>query len=165
MSMNTYGLYAPAAFLVDPEASAYIILSSRRKDADVPENIEALLESGQFRDLARSGKLPDDFSDPGAAKDEMDSLNIENCYCSEFDGTATSCFSEKAQAPLDVNYEDDYLVYITCSQEPDLFHAAYRNPKELLKEFKSLFKDQGVKFPSDFDWWAHICKISGTYFC
>ena len=165
MSMQTYGLYAPAAFLVDPEASAYIILSSREIDSSVPENINSLLKSGQFRDLARGGKLPEDFSDPSAAKDKLDCLSIESFYCSEFDGNATSCFPENTQAPLDVDYNDDYLVYIPCSRQPDLFHAAYQNAEELVSEFKSHFSERGIEFPPDFDWWAHICEISGSYFC
>lgn len=165
MSNQTYGLYAPAAFLVDPEASAYIILSSRRKRSSVPKSVKDLLKSGQFRDLARTGQLPEDFSDPSAAKDELDNLDVENIYCSEFEGSAASCFPENTQAPLSVDYEDDYLVYIPCSREPGIFHAAYKNTKELLNEFKSVFRSQGIRFPSDFDWWAHICEISGTYFC
>ena len=94
MSNQTYGLYAPAAFLVDPEASAYIILSSRRKRSSVPKSVKDLLKSGQFRDLARTGQLPEDFSDPSAAKDELDNLDVENIYCSEFEGSATSCFQK-----------------------------------------------------------------------
>ena len=56
-------------------------------------------------------------------------------------------------------------MYVPAAKDAELFKAAYESPDALLGEFEALFAEQGIIFPKDFDWWAHIVSINGTYFC
>lgn len=160
MSMNNYPL-KEIAFLVDEEAAAYISLSIDKKEDCVPPAIAKIVKEGTFVQKAKEGSLPDDYGKLDSVLGIADFL----CYCSEFDGSASTLLPENTENPLDVDYEDDLLLYIPTGKAADLFSAPYATHDELLQEFQNNFSSLGVSFPDDFDWWAHIVVIEGTYFC
>lgn len=150
-------------FLIDPYAAAYVLLAYDKAHDDVSEEIAALIESGEFDELAKAGTLPDDYSDPDAALEVIDKIAV---CASGFDGTVTTVFPKRAACPIEKTYDPDINdpVYIPAGRKPDLFKAAYPLPAVLLEEFQSVFASLNITFPDDFDWWARIAHIKGTEF-
>lgn len=162
MSMRDYPINT-TGFLLDAEVVAYICLSWARSEDDIPEEIQALLDDGTFAAKAKAGVLPCNYSDVSVADELSDEDTF--CFCSEFAGEIKTLFPEKAKSPIDEDYDDDYIAIFEVARESNLFHAAYESPDELLCEFKEKLADCDVKLPEDFDWWAHIVTVNGTYFC
>ena len=142
MGMATYPM-KDVGFYVDHEVAAYIMLAAGQATEEVPNEISALLEDGTFATRAKEGTLPCDYSNPSEAYEWTDNLTT---WANEFDGEVSTLFPERTNAPIE-------------------FKAAYESPDALLGEFEALFAEQGIIFPKDFDWWAHIVSINGTYFC
>lgn len=161
MSMQSYPIITPAAFLVDHEVTAYAILSVDRKNDEVPDEIKTVLADGSFAAKARAGTLPCDYSDVIMGHEVLEDGTV---YCSQFAGEILSLFPDKSRKPFECSYDDDFIVYIPCANAPDLFRAVYGSPDELLIEFIATVKGLDVELPPDFDWWAHIVSIEGTTF-
>lgn len=164
MSMNTYPINCPAAFLIDEEVTAYVLLSEDRANNEIPEEIKACFIDGTFAAKAKTDTLPCGYSDVSTAQEVLSKVT---CYFSSFMGEIISLFPERSKTPIErsCNSGDDFIAYIPCNKEPNLFKVAYESPDELLNEFKEKLKDRGVELPDDFDWWAHIVSINGTKFC
>lgn len=161
MSMKNYPLNT-TAFWIDQEVTAYIYLNLDQKNNTVPEEINACVADDTFSDKSKAGDLPCGYSDISMVSNV---LPADICFCSEFAGEITSVFPEKAKSPIDLTYDDDYIAFIEVARVPNLFQAAYESPDALLREFQEIFADNGIEFPGDFDWWAHIVTIKGTFFC
>lgn len=160
MGMATYPM-KDVGFYVDHEVAAYILLATDQAKNIVPEEIAELLDAGTFATQAKKGTLPCDYQCTFEAWNCFEGA----CYASSFDGEVSTLLSERAVSPIEETFDDDVLAYIPAAKEAELFKAAYTSPEELLKEFKTAFAEQEIVFPDDFDWWAHIVSINGTYFC
>lgn len=161
MSMKNYPLDT-TAFWIDQEVAAYIYLSLDKKDNTVPKEIKACIADDTFAEKSKVGDLPCGYSNISMVNDV---LPADIRFCSEFAGEIVSVFPEKAKLPIDLTCDDDYIAFIEVAREPNLFQAAYESPDALLQEFQEIFADNGIVFPEDFDWWAHIVTIKGTFFC
>ena len=161
MGMATYPM-KDVGFYVDHEVAAYIMLAAGQATEEVPNEISALLEDGTFATWAKEGTLPCDYSNPSEAYEWTDNLTT---WANEFDGEVSTLFPERTNAPIEETLSDEPLVYVPAAKDAELFKAAYESPDALLGEFEALFAEQGIIFPKDFDWWAHIVSINGTYFC
>lgn len=161
MSMRDYPINT-TGFFIDAEAAAYIYLSLDRNDGSVPAEIQALLDDGTFAAKAKAGDFPCGYSDQSMIGDLLDDI----CFCSSYAGEVKTVFPEKTASPIEItDYENEYIALIEADRSPDLFKAAYESPEELLREFQEKLTDSGIEFPEDFDWWAHIVTVNGTYFC
>ena len=154
--VNIYGFY------IDHEVAAYAYLKIDRDRDSVPAAIQDIIDKGLFHDLARAGTLPEDYNDISDVQSVMD--EDETHFCSDFEGDIDTLLPERTANPISKTVSDFYIVYIDRKKFGDLFHAAYASPEELLQEFKTSIKNQGIKLPDDFDWWAHIVHIYGTTF-
>lgn len=164
MSMNNYPVNI-VAFWIDSEVAAYINLADDRKSNTIPSKIQKLIEKQNFFDLAKKGKLPEEYNNLPDLDIIFDSC-FGGAYCSSFEGNVTTLLPDRTQDPIDESFDDDYIVYIPAlHQLEDLFSRAYESPEELLDEFKELFNKNHIEVPKDFDWWKHIVKIYGTTFC
>lgn len=159
--MNTCPINT-TGFLIDAEVAAYIYLCLDIKDGDVPAEIQAVVNDGTFAAKAKTGTLPCDYSDIPIA---VDTLSTDVCFCNEFTGEIEFLFPEKVVSPIDINYENDHIIFFEIARKPNLFRAAYESPDELLREFQEMLAECDIELPEDFDWWAHIVAINGTYFC
>jgi len=128
MCMNTYGLSEKAAFFVDAYAAVYIALSTNRSCNEIPVQIQEIIDASSFDAYVWEGKLPCGYIDPSEAQEVLESLSIEVCHCSEFEGEVETSFPEKTDDPIDVLLNDDYLVYIPCEGSPSLFKGSYQAP-------------------------------------
>lgn len=162
MSMNTYPLN-DVGLVIDDEAAAYINLSnSRNLKQKLPEEIQKIIDNGEFEKLARTGQLPCDYHNLSDVHDIIESFS---CYCSEFNGSVSSFLPDKTNEPMDQSYDDDMLLYVPLSKAPDYFKATYASHEEMLQEIQNCFAEHSIEFPDDFDWWRRIVEINGTYFC
>ena len=161
MSMKDYpvDIYC---FYIDHEVAAYAYLKIDRDRNSVPAAIQDSIDTGLFHDLARAGTLPEDYSDISDVQSVMD--DDETHFCSDFEGDIDTLLPERTANPISKTVSDFYIVYIDRKKFGDLFHAAYESPEELLEEFQTSLKNQGIELPDDFDWWAHIVHINGTTF-
>lgn len=160
MSMHNYPL-STIAFFVDHYVCAYANRSIDENNGTVPEEIAAIIAKGQFDDRAKAGTLPCGYSELDIAEEFIDGL----CHCSEFAGNVDTLFDERVRTPIDLSFDDDYIAYIDIPREVSPCKAAYSSPEEMLADFRGSLDKQGIKLPEDFDWWAYIVRIHGTYFC
>ena len=166
MAMQDYALVAKGAFLVTPQVAAYINYAVLKEEGNVPSEISEIVDKGEFDAMAKAGTLPLELCETSDAKDALDSIGIDNVYCSDFDGEASTMFYELTANPITQKFEDDYIVYVPCIGEPQLIgKAPYASVDEIAEEFQKRFSDVGIKLPDDFDWLAHIVEIDGTYYC
>lgn len=161
MSMKYYPVDI-CGFYIDHEVAAYAYLKIDRDRDSVPAAIQDIIDKGLFHDLARAGTLPEDYSDISDVQSVMD--DDETHFCSDFEGDIDTLLPERTANPISKTVSDFYIVYIDRKKFGDLFHAAYESPEELLEEFQTSLKNQGIELPDDFDWWAHIVHINGTTF-
>lgn len=163
MSMNSYPLQE-YALLIDEETAARILLLDMKQKGLLTPPGEALLNdpslAHKLDDLA--ALYPDyDFSIETAE----DLLQNDISFCSEFDGTAETAFSDMTRNPIQRHYDDDYIVYMATEKGPELFYTAYRDRTDILNEFTRRLADMGILMPESYDFWAHIVALNGTYFC
>lgn len=164
--MRTYGLHVDAAFLIDEEVAAYIILNDDRKNGKVPEAIEETLANNTFVSLARKAELPDgEYANVSLVYEFLDSCPYGDVCCAEFSGEAISLQPQSCAHLILREYQDDFIAYLPAARDADLFEAAYSSIEEIRDEFMSTLKGCGIEFPEDFDWLAHIVSIEGAYFC
>lgn len=163
MSMQSYP-FVDAAFLIDPETAAYVILAYDQKGGEVPDEIRQILDDKAFATKTKEGSLPCGYSCPSDAEELLDNTCVR--FTSSFTGELNTLFPERANETLgESHYDDDYIVYILAERKANLFSAAYASPHELLEEFKEAFRRNDVNLPDDYDWWRRIVSIEGTIFC
>jgi len=160
--MQDYPLVLDAALILDKETAAYITRSMDMKINAVPDSI-AKLSDEVFAQLAKNEALPEYYSDG-----YMCEMLSAACFVSDFTGTITTLFPEKARRAIGENDPEsrwESFFYIPASKAADLFSVAYASPDELLTEFKETFSKEGLELPADFDWWRRLVRITGTVYC
>ncbi len=164
--MNTYPIKT-AGFLLDYEASAYIVLARMRRDGAIPAEIRELLDSGLFTGKAKAYELPTSLDQElYFASETLNELAGEALAItlSDFEGEVTPIPAGKTLPKAESEFEGELVSYVECRKLPSMFEAAYRDEDELIQEFKDLFDKAGIEFPPEFDFAAHIVNISGTIF-
>lgn len=165
--MQEYSI-SDIGLVITPEIAAYINLAADVQGECVPDEILALLDSGDFAEMAKHDAfgLPMDYGDVASAQDSLEMMNLEGVHCSEFTGNVSTInwdgteIKNVAEGQFQESYEADFLCYIQAQKETSLFKSAYPDAKSLLDEFREHFK--GV-LPDDFDYAPYVCSISGTY--
>lgn len=166
MSMNTYPFVERAAFYIDAEVVAHIILGDLQKNGNMSETLKFIVDSGKFDAMAKGSMLPIDMYDSAQVVDILQHADVNDmCYANDFDGEVNSAFPSKTAHPIEANLSNEYLVVLVTDREIPRDTEDYAEKEALLKEFRSTFKKLGVTLPADFDWWAHIVSVSGTYCC
>lgn len=166
MSMNTYPFVERAAFYVDAEVAAHIIMHDLKKNGNMSETLKFIVDSGKFDAMAKGSMLPIDMYDLAQVVDILQDADIDNmCYANEFDGEVNSAFPSKTEHPIEANLNDEYVVFLVTDRGIPRNQEDYEEKDALLEEFRSTFQELGVTLPADFDWWAHIVSVSGTYEC
>lgn len=166
MSMNTYPFVERAAFYIDAEVVAHIILRDLQKNGNMSETLKFIVDSGKFDAMAKGSMLPIDMYDSAQVVDILQHADVNDmCYANDFDGEVNSAFPSKTAHPIEANLSNEYLVVLVTDREIPRNQEDYAEKDALLKEFRSTFKKLGVALPADFDWWAHIVSVSGTYCC
>lgn len=164
MSYNIYPVIT-VAFLIDAETATYINLADAKQSGIIDsKDVSELLESG----VSESSALAEEYQDIMDAISNIDRLNplCLSCCHGEFEGEAVTAFPERAEKNEVLKFDSDQIAYLLPSREPGLFaHCCYKDEQELMEEFQTIFKDAGVEMPSNYNWWAHIVNITGTYGC
>lgn len=167
MSMNTYPLCIPVAFFIDYEVAAYIILKQDVINGTVPDTIDRMLRDGTFVAAAKSGANQtlknESYYDVSLASDILAALNIDHCYCSQFNG--------------DVDYLNPDLTYqrslelcnsaitlIEPNRQSSPIEAAYTSVEEIMFEFKAALQSIDT-IPTNFDWYSKLVETDGVYSC
>lgn len=124
MSMFESALVEEAAFFIDKEVAAYILLAFDRENCEVPEEIQALLDNGQFTARAHLGTLPNGYvggKDGNWAVDVQEVAEDMIYYASCFTGGIKSLFPERVLpggVPIDDSVSNTFIVYIPCKRQP-----------------------------------------------
>lgn len=168
MSMNTYPLEAPLAFIIDEVTAAWINLAAAKADGRVSPDIQKLIDEGRFDRLddpeVKVILDREDFLNVSDAKEYLeDERNISTVYCSEFDGGVSYLGEDGEHSIRTVGYSDDYIAYIAAQESVSPFHQAYENIGGFIAEVKETFRGENI-FPDGFDYLAHVVSISGAYF-
>ena len=154
--VNIYGFY------VDHEVAAYAYLKIDRDRNDVPDEIQHIIDEGKFHDLARAGQASGRLQRVSDVESVMD--EDETHYCSEFERRHRNASARTDRKPhLQNGLRRIYRLYRPKEVRRPV-SCRLRIPEELLQEFKTSMKKQGIELPDDFDWWAHIVHIYGTTF-
>ena len=157
MSMEARPVYI-LAFWIGPTIAAYINLAMDRKENCVPDEIKACLDDGSFREKAKLQTLPCGY----CSLEELDDYQ----FCSGFTGDVNTELPDRTANPLELTCDDDYIVFLSAERQmKNPFQTPYVSPEELLAEFQTAFKNDGIELPDDFDWWSHIVTIYGTTYC
>lgn len=166
MSMNTYPFVERAAFYIDAEVVAHIILRDLQKNGNMSETLKFIVDSGKFDAMAKGSMLPIDMYDSAQVVDILQHADVNDmCYANDFDGEVNSAFPSKTEHPIEASLNNEYLVVLVTDRGIPRDPEDYAEKTSLMEEFRSTFQELGVTLPSDFDWWAHIVSVSGTYFC
>ena len=124
------------------------------------------MDSGKFDAMAKGSMLPIDMYDSAQVVDILQHADVNDmCYANDFDGEVNSAFPSKTAHPIEAKLSNEYLVVLVTACEIPRNPEDYAEKDALLKEFRNTFKKLGVALPADFDWWAHIVSVSGTYCC
>ena len=157
MSMEARPVYI-LAFWIDPTVAAYINLTADKKEGYIPDEIKVCLDDGSFREKAKQHTLPCGYCN----LKELDAYQ----FCSSFTGDVNTELPDRTAHPLELTCDDDYIVYLSAERQMNNpFQTPYASPEELLSEFQTAFKNDGIELPDDFDWWSHIVTIYGTTYC
>lgn len=166
MSMNSYPFVERAAFYIDAEVAAHIIMRDLQKNGNMSETLKFIVDSGKFDAMAKGSMLPIDMYDSAQVVDILQHADVNNmCYANDFEGEVNSAFPSKTERPIEANLSNEYLVVLVTDRGIPRNQEDYAEKDALLKDFRSTFKKLGVTLPADFDWWAHIVSVSGTYCC
>lgn len=152
MSMNTYPLKEMAALIITGELA--VLINSQTWPA---------ADGSNPADMAPE-ELAAQFGDVSDAEEALNSRNVDPCFCSEFEGTASPLKAPDDTDDHDISFNDDYVVYIPCERGPSLFEAAYPNFEALVDEFRRKLTDAGYDI-TDFPLEDYVCELTGTYFC
>ena len=148
--LQDFGLY------IDEEVAAYYHLAYDKKKKTLPVAITNMTTLF-FKTQARRGALPQNYS----VVADIDGLDcFKGNSCGSFTGTIETLLPNRTSAPLKLSQKDKWLFYVPADKRPSLFKAAY-TPEKLLQEFQD--KLCFLELPDDFDWWAHLVCITGTY--
>lgn len=173
MSMGFYPVTEPAALYISNELAAYIIHAWNLKCGyTFPDEVKEAIEDGTFHEQAKNGDLPEEYQNIHLAFDILDEENMYACYVSSFTGSVATLDERPVQGDtFDLDFDDDFLVYIPCLWDVSLFEARYDSYDELRSEFIHRFERSDLAeyfqhiIPEDFDWDKHIVTISGIMYC
>ena len=76
MSMNTYPMVERAAFYIDSEVAAHIILMDCQKNDSMSDTLKSLVVSDEFDAAAKENRLPMDMYDMSAVVDILQSADM-----------------------------------------------------------------------------------------
>lgn len=152
MSMNTYPLKEMAALVITRELTVLI-------NTQTWPNEEGLNPADMTPE-----ELIANYGSDSDAGDALGSKDIDVCFCSEFEGTASPLKIPDDTEDHDIHFDDDYLVYIPCENTPSLFAPAYASFEDLVDEFRRKLTDAGYDL-TDFPLEDYVCELNGTYFC
>lgn len=168
MSMQDYG-FQENGFVIDSKVCAYLTGYFVRTDPDFPdEDIRKTALRPDFFDLVEKGNLDEEFYDMDYIQERLEADDVNVVHCGSFCGEASTIaemLSGKKWDPLEIEYDDDFLLMIPLARAPELFKQAYRNAEEVIQEIKDVLSPYKDAFPDDFDIPRYICEVSGTYFC
>jgi len=154
-------------FFIDDETCALLMRRLLSNDAILLEEEQVVLKLSydEFLSAMKTGNLPESFTDLQILQEMMETEHLDLGYTSNFTGTVETCdelLPFVTTCSIEQNHDDDVILYLPLEKDRSLFQAAYPSAGELLAEIRQ--KLQGY-LPDDFDYAAHICKVTGTYCC
>ena len=168
MSTHTYPLTEAACFFIDTQATMFILLKHAVKDNNIQPEIKNLIDTYGIKKVVYDNLIPEEFLDEYQDDlfareliiDEIDGVTM----ASDFEGEITTKWSDKCGNvnPLNLELDDNFILYIRPEKSADFFKQAYANPEEMLAEFKEKLSNY---LPDDFPFWKYIVSIDGTYYC
>lgn len=164
--MNDYPMTERAVFFIDKELAAHINHMYLRKLGQEPVDVKLIVADGKFNAMAREGLLPSELYDMSLVVDALQDADIDTLvYADTFSGNVTSAFPTKTKAPIEESLSDEYIVYLKTYRDIPAESESYSDKDALLAEFRETIESLKIVLPADFDWWAHIVSVNGTYFC
>ena len=164
--MNDYPMTERAAFYIDKELAAHINHMYLRKLGQEPVDVKLIVADGKFNAMAREGLLPSELYDMSLVVDALQDADIDTLvYPDTFSCNVTSAFPTPTKAPIEESLSDEYIVYLKTYRDIPAESESYSDKDALLAEFRETIESLKIVLPADFDWWAHIVSVNGTYFC
>lgn len=164
--MNDYPMTERAAFYIDKELTAHINHMYLRKLGQEPVDVKLIVADGKFDAMARKVQLPSELYDMSLVVDALQDADIDALvYADAFSGDVTSAFPSKAKTLIEESLSDEYIVYLKTYRDISAEPESYSDKDALLAEFRKTIESLKITLPADFDWWAHIVSVNGTYFC
>lgn len=160
----TYPVAVPLAFIIDDEVTAYIMLKQDQEHQRVPEDIQKIIDAGDFQAAAkRMDPVLDiaSYFERDEAAEVLEEKYVDFGIASEFEGDVTY-LDKDFQRVHNESYTNGYIVYVKPFNEPEFCKAAYTSIDEIIAEFKKVLAPVGA-FPSDFDWASKLVKITGIH--
>lgn len=169
MSERYYPQVHKYVFLVTSQVLNYVCLAKAQQTNSVPAEIQTLLDNGTFEQetsayseiLEKAG-----FYDWEAAQQFFG--HIIDMAVEPGEAYTSSEFEDMTENPIHVYLDtcgEDPCLIIEPDYYPSMFgFVPYASPKQLLLEYKSKFRENGIALPENFDWAAHVVNIDGVYY-
>lgn len=169
----TYPLSRPAAFLIDEDAAAAVMLRDyyeNGQDGLPPDVVDLVREKGPYPAAMslddgseNHSRLLDELRDVQLAAELLDgTYGLPCAIMSEFCGAANTLpgTGPDAVPSKEWKYEAGFLAFLPTEREQSLFGAAYPDMDAVVKEFKDkLLPVLGPNFP----YRTHVVSVSGVY--
>lgn len=168
MSMHSYPLTEPVCFFIDEKATMFILLKHAIEDNGLQPEIQKLIDTYGIKTVVNDNLIPEEFLDE--YQDTQFAMEIlidkidDVAWAGEFEGEVNTKWPEKCKdtEPLNLNFDDDFVLYIRPEKDADFFSQAYTNPGQMCDEFRNKLSDY---LPDDFPFWRYLVSLSGTYYC
>lgn len=154
-------------FFIDDSTCALMMRRLLSDDAVLLEEEQVILKLSydEFLSAMKTGNLPASFTDLDMLQELMETEGLDLGHVSNFTGTvetSTELLPFISTKGIEQSYDDDVILYLPLDKGRSLFQAAYPSAGELLTEIRQKLQNY---LPDDFDYAAHICKVTGTYCC
>lgn len=170
MSMQENAFF-DRGFVITPDVCAYLTGFFARNDRDFwDDDMRKTALRPDFFDLVERNvidELGKDFYDAAWLEERLWEDSVTVVHCCNFDGearTISEMLSGKKLDPLEVRFENDFLLMIPLTRAPELFKQVYRDAEEVIQEIKDTLAPYKDAFPDAFDVARYICEVKGTDF-